>query len=202
MKIGGLFNNIYVKNILLAIIILLVLVFLVLKWLDSYTKHGSQVMVPDVKGMQVAKAAPFFEQKALNYVVIDSTFVKNKVPGSILETIPPVGTNVKEGRTIYLTVNSHTAQMLTVPAVKDMSQRQAMAILKSIGFESVEIKTVPGAYRELVLGLETRGKALDPGGHVPADTPLSLLVSSGEEEIVFSTDSVVLDNSTPEESWF
>jgi len=201
MKIWSLFNNIYVKNILLAVIVTVILVFAVLFWLDIYTKHGSQVEVPDVRGMQVADAAPFFEKKSLNYAVIDSIFIKNKVPGSILETVPPVGTNVKEGRTIYITVNSHTAQMLIIPPVKDMSQRQAMATLKTIGFESIEIKNVPGDWRDLVLGLETKGKALASGARVPADTPLSLLVSSGTGEISFSNDSIILEN-TPEESWF
>ena len=200
------FSNIYIKNLFVATIIFLVLVFTVLWWLNIYTRHGSQVMIPDVKGMQVAEAAPFFAKKGLNYEVIDSTFVRNKAPGSILETIPPVGTNVKEGRTIYLTVNSRTAQMLIVPVVKDMSQRQAQAILKSVGFETVTTQHVPGAFRDLVVGLETRGRALNSGERLPADTPLTLLVNSGvavieEEDIFFDSSNPNLD-STPEESWF
>lgn len=179
--------------------VFVVLVFVVLAWLNSYTRHGSQVEIPDVKGMQVADAAPFLAQKRLRYEVIDSTFVRNKAAGSILETVPPVGTNVKEGRTIYLTVNSRTAQMLIVPVVKDMSQRQAKAILKSVGFETVTVKSVSGAYKDLVMGLETKGRELNSGERLPADTPLTLLVSSGVEEEIFSDDfnPVNLD-----ESWF
>ncbi|MDR0866675.1 MAG: PASTA domain-containing protein [Candidatus Symbiothrix sp.] len=203
MKNRSLFSNIFVKNILIAVIVFIVLVFVVLWWLDIYTNHGKQVAVPDVKGLQVAEAAPFFQQKALQYAIVDSVFVKNKTPGSILETIPPVGTNVKEGRTIYLTVNAHSAQLLTIPEVKDMSQRQAYAMLLSLGFESVKIQTVPGAYKDLVLGLETRGRALEAGVHLPADAVLSLLVSSGEEEIFSAeeegVETVELD---PEESWY
>jgi beta-lactam-binding protein with PASTA domain len=202
MKIRTLFTNIYIKNIGLAIAILIVLVFIVLRWLDIYTHHGKQVAVPDVKGMQVEQAAPFFEQKSLHYVVVDSIYAKNKTAGSILETVPPVGTNVKEGRTIYLTVNALNAHLITVPAVEDMSQRQAFALLQSLGFESVRIKTVDGAYKDLVMGLETSdGRSLQAGSRIPANTPLNLLVNSGEREL----DSLDIEENMTEdseESWY
>jgi beta-lactam-binding protein with PASTA domain len=196
------FSNIYIKNLLIAVFIFVALVFIVLRWLDSYTNHGEKVIVPDVKGLSVADAAPLLEHQTLQYVVIDSSFVKNRLPGSILETIPPVGTSVKEGRTVYITVNSHTARMLIVPGVKDMSQRQAFAMLKSLGFEQVNIQIVPGAFQDLVLGLETGGQVLNSGDRIPADTPLILLVSSGQEEIAFPEgEEIILDNDS-EESWF
>jgi beta-lactam-binding protein with PASTA domain len=202
MKIGKLFANIYIKNILIAIAILIVLVFIVLQWLNVYTHHGKQVTVPDVKGMQVEQAAPFLEQKSLHYVVVDSIYAKNQVAGSILETVPPIGTNVKEGRTIYLTVNAGTAQLLTVPAVIDMSQRQASALLLSLGFESVKIRTVTGAYKDLVVGLETAGgRTVETGSRIPANTTLSLLVSSGEADISLP-DSVEVITEDSEESWY
>jgi beta-lactam-binding protein with PASTA domain len=202
MKFRSFFTNIYVKNLLIAFAILAVLIFLVLRWLDIYTNHGNQVAVPDVVGLQVAEAAPFFRQRTLSYVVIDSSFVKNRPSGSILETIPPVGTNVKEGRTIYVTVNSYSAHLLVVPEVKNMSQRQASAMLKSLGFESVTITMVPAAYRDLVLGLETRKKTLSAGDRLPADTPLTLLVSSGDGEILFSDDdSLLMDNDYSSEPY-
>jgi beta-lactam-binding protein with PASTA domain len=202
MNTRSFFSNIYIKNLLIAVFIFIVLVFAVLWWLDSYTNHGKKVIVPDVKGLRVTDAAPLFERQTLQYVVIDSSYVKNKLPGSILETVPPVGTSVKEGRTIYITVNSYIAQMLIVPSVKDMSQRQASAMLKSVGFERVSIQLVSGAFQDLVLGLETGGQILNGGDRIPADTPLILLVSSGQEEISFPEgDEILLDNDS-EESWF
>lgn len=202
MNVSKLFNNIFVKNILLAIIVFLLLVFIVLRWLDAYTNHGEQVAVPDVKGLQLLEAASFFNQRELKYEVIDSSFVKNKLPGSILETVPPVGTNVKKGRTIYITINAYTAQLLVIPAVKDMSQRQALSILRSIGFESIETKVVPGTYKDLVLGLETQGKLLEAGDRVPANAVLNLLVSSGSAGYVFPDEEIVIDSTEAEESLY
>ncbi|MDR2086019.1 MAG: PASTA domain-containing protein [Dysgonamonadaceae bacterium] len=193
-------KHILLANVLLALFIVIALVYILLLWLDTYTNHGKAVDVPDVKGLQVEDAASFFQTNDLYYTVIDSQFVKNALPGAILETIPPVGTPVKKGRTIYLTINSFSAKLLTVPDVIDMSQRQALSMLKSLGFESVREKVVPGAFRELVVGLEIRGKTLTAGDKIPADTPLTLLISSGTEKFISEEEN---ETEIPEEeTWY
>jgi beta-lactam-binding protein with PASTA domain len=130
----------------------------------------------------------------LNYLVVDSIFIRNHKPGSIYESTPPAGTHVKPGRTIYLTINAGTADLATVPSVLDMSQRQATAMLTSQGFASIKVKSVPGAYKDLVTGLEDAyGKSIRPGTQWKANSTVVLLVGSGndaletidEEEIVF-----------------
>ncbi|MDR2805948.1 MAG: PASTA domain-containing protein [Dysgonamonadaceae bacterium] len=192
--------TVYVKNVLIAVVILIVLIFIVLQWLNIYTRHGKQVVVPDVKGMQVEQAAPFFLQQSLQYAVVDSMYVRNKPAGSILETVPPVGTNVKEGRTIYLTVNSVMAKMLIVPQVTNMSQRQAEAILQSLGFESIQIRVMPGAYRDLVIGLQnSKGADLVAGKHIPVNTSLILLVSSGQASLFMPDDTTTVISEDLEE---
>jgi beta-lactam-binding protein with PASTA domain len=203
MRIGNFLKNIYVKNLLIAVLVFLVLVFVILSWLKVYTQHGEGVEVPDVKGLQIEKAEAFFTSKELYFQIIDSTFSKGAIPGSILETVPPIGSKVKKGRTIYLKINSFTAQLIAVPDVKDLSQRQALAMLQSIGFERVAIKLVPGAYRDLALGLESRGMPVEPGSKFSLDTPLSILVSSGtgNPEMQGEDTSVILER-TPDESWF
>ncbi|GHU64481.1 PASTA domain-containing protein [Bacteroidia bacterium] len=201
MKILSFFTNIFIRNLIAAIIILITLSIGVLKWLDTYTHHGESVEIPEVKGMQVEIAAPLFSGRELSYEINDSTFDKRVKPGSIIETNPPVGTKVKKGRKVYLTINSFMAQRITIPEVKDLSQRQASAILRSIGFEKVEIRRVPGAYQDLVVGIESRGRTVEAGERLTLETSLTLLVSSGTEEIINPEDSIVSDRE-PEESWF
>jgi beta-lactam-binding protein with PASTA domain len=193
-------KHILLANLLLALFILIVLVYILLFWLDRYTNHGQAVEVPNVKGLRIEDATSFFQINELYYTVIDSQFVKNAVPGTILETIPPIGTSVKKGRTIYLTVNSFSAQMLTIPDVVNISQRLALSMLRSLGFESIHNELVPGAFRDLVVGLETRGRALSAGDKIPANSPLTLLVSSGTEEIIPAEENEL--DAINEESWF
>ena len=201
MKKRTVFSNIYVRNILGLILVTVILVSAVLIWLGYYTQHGKAVEVPDVKGISVELAEPFFTRINLQYLVVDSVFNKNAVPGSITETTPPVGSKVKEGRTIYLKVNSYLPQLITIPDVKDTSQRQALAMLRALGFENITVKMVTGVYKNLAMGLESRGMTMEAGQRVPANTPLSLLVSSGSGDdflIEIPEDSVAVSS---DESW-
>ena len=183
MKIRNVFWNIYVKNILIATAVLIVLIFTVMLWLNVYTHHGKQITVPDIKELPVEQAAQILVQKSLQYTIVDSMYVRNKPAGSVLEVVPPAGTNVKIGRTVYLTVNSVTAQMLTVPRVTDMSRRQAETTLRSLGFDNIKIRMQSGAYKDLVIQLEnTSGNPIVEDSRLPVNTPLVLLVSSGEME--------------------
>jgi len=199
------FSNIYIKNLLGLILAVIILISVILLWLNIYTRHGKSVQVPDVKGLSVEKAAPFFVKSNLNYAVIDSVYIKNAIPGSIAEATPPVGSMVKSGRTVYLKINAYLPQLVSIPDIKDTSQRQSLAMLRSLGFENIVIKPVPGAYRDLVVGLESKGTPIEPGQRVPADTPLSLLVSSGSDDIMpldNPGDSIDTTNVSSDESWF
>jgi len=202
-------KNIFIRNLLGLILVTIVLIVIVLIGLNRYTQHGKAVETPDVKGLSVEKAEPFFTKKNLSFAVVDSVFINNAVPGSIYETTPPVGSMVKKGRTIYLKVVSFLPQLIAIPDVKDSSQRQSLAMLRSLGFENVEIKYVSGMYKDLVVGIESKGKTLEAGQRVPANTPLSLLVSSGSVDMMQlenATDSTNVNsdsnNVSPDESWF
>jgi len=203
MEKRSILKNIYVRNLLGLILVSVAIVVAVLIWLNHYTKHGEAVEVPDVKGLSVEKAKPFFTQKHLNFSIVDSVFIKNVAPGNIVEATPPIGSMVKKGRIVYLKISSYLPLLITIPDVKDASQRQSIAMLHSLGFENVEVKIVPGVYQDLVLGIESKGTPLEAGQRVVADTPLSLLVSSGSDDILLlenPTDSV--DAASPDDSWF
>ncbi|MDR1763579.1 MAG: PASTA domain-containing protein [Dysgonamonadaceae bacterium] len=169
---------------------------------NVYTQHGDEVEIPDVKGLTVSRAEPLFAAKGLECVVTDSIFSKTDKPGTILETVPPQGSKVKKGRTVQLKITSFTARMIEVPEIHDTSERHAMATLRSYGFEQISVKSVPGVYRDLVIGLECKGKPVVAGEKLPSNAPLSILVSSGDG-MTFSDDSAsVVPLDSPEENWF
>lgn len=166
-----------------AILILCILLFLLLKGLNIYTRHNKAVVIPDVKGLQVKEAAVFFENNGLRYVVSDSVFSKDVAPGTIVGVYPSVGSKVKEGRIISVTLNARDVERAVVPDVSDQSFRQAHALLQAQGFTSVEIQYVPGKYRDLAVGVELFGKSLKPGESVPLSSALVLKVSDGGEGV-------------------
>ncbi len=197
-------NNIFVKNIFLATVIVAVLIFCTLWWLDAHTHHGEAVKVPDVKGLQIAEAIPFLEKAQLRYEIVDSIHVKNAKPGSIVEVIPPVGSIVKTNRIVFITINSFSIETLIAPDVKDLSQRQALVMLKTMGFENVVVKYVPSSYKDLVIGLEYNGREVRSGERIPVVGQLTLSVSSGESEDSDTEDSTDIEQPTTdkEDSWF
>ena len=106
------------------IVVVALLLFGTLKGIDIYTRHGEAVVVPDVKGMTVAEAGTVFGNRGLACVVSDSTYVKDKPAGCILDYNPAAGQKVKEGRIIYLTMPSiylcrlFPMWRITVPCVR------------------------------------------------------------------------------------
>lgn len=203
MSITKFIKHPIVINLLLAVLITIAIIIGVLTWLEHYTRHNQAVVVPDVKGLTVKDAAQFFESNGLRYNVIDSVFSKEVPPGAIVELVPSAGSKVKEGRIVFITVNALTSQMAALPEVEDLSFRQAYALLKAAGFVNVEIVYQPGEYKDLALGIQTNGKVLTPGEHIPLTAPLELLVSNGEEEPEMLTDSLEVDTiEGGEEDWF
>lgn len=202
-----LLKNPFVISLILAILIIWGLIYGTLVWLDVYTRHNVAVVVPDVKGLTIEKAAPFFSEKRIRYNIIDSVFSKEVPPGAIVELVPAPGSKVKEGRVVFVTINAKTSQMGVIPEVEDLSYRQANALLQSIGFVSVEVKYVAGDYKDLAVAVEWNGRVLEKGQHVPLNAHLALVVTSDDIE----SDSTFLDNlnSAPiesldseEENWF
>ena len=180
-----LIKNPFVINLLLVIVVSCGVVYGVLAWLDSYTRHNQAVVVPDVKGMKLEDAAEFFGNNKLRYNVIDSVFSKDVAPGSIVELVPGVGSKVKEGRIVFVTINALTSQMAVIPEVEDLSFRD---------------------YKDLAMGVELNGRTLLKGEHVPLTAHLVLIVSSGDPNML--PDSLALDSIPVEpldsdiENWF
>lgn len=201
-----LIKNPIVINLLVAIVLTIAIIFGTLRWLDSYTRHNEAVIVPDVKGLSIEEADEFFRNSKLRYNVVDSVFSKDVAPGTIVELVPVAGSKVKEDRIVFVTINAQTSQMAKIPEIQDLSFRQAYALLRSIGFTSVEIEYVAGEYKDLAVAVELNQRPLEKGEYAPLNAPLTLKISSGDPNM--QPDSLSLDSIPVEpldsdvENWF
>lgn len=205
-------NSVLWLNLLAMVLVVVGLIYGVLAGLDAYTRHGQAVVVPDVKGMDVKEAAEVFRAKKLACAVVDSTYVKELRAGSILDYNPSAGQKVKEGRVIYLTINTLNIPLCQVPDVADNSSlRQAEARLLVSGFKLEKIDTVPGE-KDWVYGVKYRERLLQMGEKVPTGAALTLMVGNGKDSL--QVDSIALEEQLPlegksaeqpagdDESWF
>ena len=204
-------NKFFWLNIAAMIVIVAVMVFGVLKWIDVYTHHGESVLVPDVKGMSVEEATKMFWNHGLVCSVSDTRYVKDKAAGIVLELKPGAGEKVKEGRTVYLTVNTLDVPLRMIPDVADNSSlRQAQAKLLSAGFKLNQVQLVNGE-KDWVYGVKYQGRQLTAGEKIPMGASLTLMVGDGAGSMEKDSTDVAVDTETPvtsessstqEDSWF
>lgn len=172
-------RNSIVKNIVLIVVTGIVLLIITLVSLNIYTRHNKSVDVPQVKGLQLKEAKILLKSQGLKFVVVDSLYDRNSIPGAIIEQVPSANSRTKSGREVFLTIYSSNPPELAVPGLVDYSYRQAEALLKSMGFEQLTIEEVPSEYKGLVKAIEYRGRQLQPEEKIPAGSPLTLIVGSG-----------------------
>ena len=154
-----------------------------------------------------------FENKGLACVISDSTYVKDKPAGCILDYNPAAGQKVKEGRIIYLTINAINIPLQAVPDVADNSSlRQAEARILASGFKLNDIEYMAGE-KDWVYGVKYQDRVLAMGEKVPMGATLTLMVGNGGEEMQegdsLSADEgaeprevVTSESSAADESWF
>lgn len=199
-------------NLIAMAVVVILLIFGVLKGLDVYTRHGEAVVVPDVKGMTMEEAEKMFRNQGLNCIVADSNYVKTLPAGCILEYNPVAGQKVKEGRTIYLTINTLDVPLQIVPDVADNSSlRQAEARILASGFKLAQIQYLSGE-KDWVYGVKYKGRQLTTGAKVPIGSTLTLMVGNGgvdpEEtdslgvEATDVAEPASSEKSATDESWF
>ncbi len=154
------------KNIGVAFLIMLFVLLVTLISLRFATRHGEEIEVPDLTGLYKEEANVVLKERGLVGVLIDSTYVKGKRPGEILEQNPQKGSLVKKDRRIYFTINSKIAKTVSLPDLSDVSFRQGKTVLESLGFMVSEVIYQPSEYDGLICSVLYNEK------EVAAGTPL------------------------------
>ena len=175
-----LFGPIVYWNLIAMVIVGVALCIGVWIWMVQYTMHGEGVDVPDVKGMTINDAEYALGRLDLVTVVVDSAYVREQPAGIVLEQKPGVGSRVKSGREIYLTINQKQTPTNTIPDIAgNCSRREAEARLRSLGFKIGPMEFVPGD-PDWVIALKVNGREVYSGERVPCDAPVVLVVGNSD----------------------
>lgn len=179
------FLNPFTISLVLGVLFVIGLIVGTMSWLDSYTNHGQEIVVPDLTELNAEEASQILSESNLKCEVVDSIYVKGAKLGAIVEQIPEVGSKVKSGRTIYLIINSNTIRKIAIPDVRDISLRQAEAVITSVGFLVDSVEYVPSEYKDLVQDVKMGSKILKSGDRIPEGSKVTLLVGRGavDEEL-------------------
>jgi beta-lactam-binding protein with PASTA domain len=164
------------KNIGVAVLVVALLLLGVYFSLRNLTRHGEQIEVPNLIGLYEEEARMFLEQRGIAVEVIDSVQVRGYKPGEIVEQNPVAHTFVKKGRKIYLTLNARNPRVLPLPDLKDVSYRQAKAMLESVGFIVENVIYAPSEFPGLVQNVQYQGVVVDAGTRLPDGSKVDLVV--------------------------
>lgn len=168
------------KHFLLANAVVALLLVLGMVFLNFYTLHDSKVEVPDFKGIYISDLDKFVEGHSVSYEIVDSVYNMKKDKGTVIEQDPAPGSTVKEGRTIYLTVNAMLNQQVKMPDLVDLSLRQATSLLETYGLKVGAIR-----YREglpPVMEQLYKGKRIAPGTMVDKGSSIDLVAGLGDSK--------------------
>lgn len=193
----GFFGKILSKTVIFNFLAMAILTVLLAggfwTWMSIFTNHGEGVDVPNVKGMMMSDACYALSREGLEAVVTDSSYNRSLPAGTVLEQIPGVGSRVKSGREIYLTINAQQIPTLPMPDIADnCSLREAEAQLRALGFKLGPIEYAEGD-KDWVLAVKSRGRKVYSGERVPVDVPVVLVVGNNEVEMG--------EDSYDDESW-
>ena len=183
MKAKDFFDKIFSRYLVLHLsamaLVIILLCIGVGVGLSVYTHHGQGIVVPDLKGIDYEKAYRQLDELGLSLVVSDSGYNKRMPANCVLAQVPNQGARVKEGRIIYVTLNSPSSPTFPLPDIVDNSSvREAEAKLMAIGFQLTEPQLVDGE-KDWVYGIVCRGRRVSNGDRLSTDYPLTLMVGRG-----------------------
>ena len=144
-------------------------------FLNIYTRHGQNVVVPQLQGFQEEEAIPFSGQRVASGCRLD--IQKGCGSGSIIDQTPKP--NQGEGGSRDLCHHLlRNPQQVSVPGLVDFPRDRPWRFSTPSASPKLRLKRYRHNTR-LVISVEYRGRKLLPDEQIPAGSPLKLVVGSG-----------------------
>jgi eukaryotic-like serine/threonine-protein kinase len=183
----GIFNDLirsrsFWINIGLMVALSLILLWIGFRFLNVYTRHGSNFVVPDFSGMTPEAIFENDDFDQFRVIVFDSIYDNSRQGGIVIDQDPPAGTEVKRKRTIHLTVVSKMQEMVSLPDLGNTA-RSARSQLEAYGLVMGRITEVPSEYSGLLLGATYLGKPIEEGAKVPKGSRIDIEVGTNRSTI-------------------
>jgi serine/threonine-protein kinase len=144
---------------------------------------GSRIVVPSVVGASVEEASAVLAPLGLRSEVIENRFDEDIAAGKILESNPSGGDKIDAGGSVKLVI-SKGQERYVIPVLTGLTPEAALKLLtnqplKSAGIVEEFNTTIP---KGLVISTNPSN-----GQKVKRDTPVTILVSKGIEQISLAT---------------
>jgi len=144
---------------------------------------GSRIVVPSVVGGSIEEANAALTPLGLSSEVVEKRFDEEIASGKVLKSDPSGGGKIDAGGTVKLII-SKGQERYVIPVLTGLTPEAALKVLTSQPLKSAGIaeefnSTIP---KGLVISTNPSN-----GQKVKRDTPVSILVSKGVEEVALTT---------------
>ena len=164
----------------LAIMVLLVVgvLWLTFKRLDKFTRHGQELVVPDMVGMNYDEAVEQY-QDIFTFILLDSIYVKDFPDGAVYQQNPAPGSKVKQGRNLYILRTTIAPEIVSMPNLRNLSLRQAMVTLNAVGLKVNRLEYIEYFARNAVVEQQFKEEVIEPKTDVVKGSAITLVVGLG-----------------------
>ncbi|WP_185859214.1 PASTA domain-containing protein [Blattabacterium cuenoti] len=174
---------IFIINLLISIFFLYNITQLALKWVDIYTKHGSYVIVPNLRYLTLSQSISILKKLGLKYDIDTSHYDPNLKKNQIISFSPEAGGYVKEGRHIYLKVNYQSQNTTFLPNIINKNKFIAMKLLHANHIPVKEIRFINDLTKDTVLKVFYKNKSIQSGYRFPyIQEGITLIIGKGYEK--------------------
>ena len=148
--------------------------------------HGQEYATPDFIGKTLSELEDFEKHDNKHHFrleIIDSMFLPNQIPGTILNQDPLPDSKIKKNRKIYLTIVAYTAPKVEMPNLLDLSLRQAENMLQSNNLKLGQVIYKESKFNNAVLEQRYKGRIISAGATVPYASSITLVVGKDPNTI-------------------
>ncbi|WP_291783009.1 PASTA domain-containing protein [Cecembia sp.] len=165
--------------LVIGLVLLLAILFLKV-FLPAYTNHGQTVSVPDLEGFEYNRLQSYLEERNLLFEVsLDSGYNAELPALTVLKQNPQSGSKVKQGRKVYVTLNSQNAPLIKMPNLVNAPLKNAQEILDNMGLIRGEFIYIPDITFNVVLEQRYRGRDIPEGFEIPKGSQIDLVIGDG-----------------------
>ncbi len=178
-------SKVFLINLAVLILVWVGIVWGELVYLDSFTRHGQKIEVPNFYGVHKDALDDLVSGKNIQYEIVDSVYTTDHPPGVVIFQYPePTDSTdvyMKDGRVIKLRLSKRTKLVVMPKLSGKVSKRIAESLLESKGLTyTIDYKLDPNVSGEgQVLQQMYKGEPIDSGVLIPIGSRIHLVVSKG-----------------------
>ncbi len=168
--------KIYLLHFSIAVISVITFLWIINLYLNKFTKHNEYINTPNVTKIELQKGIQIITSRKLRYTIIDSIYHPQEKSGIIVYQNPEPNTKVKENRNIYITITSFQPPSIEMPKLVDLSERQAIMILKSYDLKVGKIIYELSYCNGCVVKQLYKYKEILPGKYIQKGSAIDLII--------------------------